>query len=172
MEKNTKYPKYLKIKNTESILNKNDSTEIKRYSGDFESNYDKISLKDLENSLISLGMGKNGVSFNNILKAASEKIQMNENNEDTIPLINLEELFEENLGHNDSKEEIRKIFEILIKDPSENKIGIDNMMDLVNKLDWIYDEDELSKQMSNCCEMSKDISFEDFYILMHFGNKK
>ncbi len=174
MEKNIKYPKYLKVKLPESILNQNDISSIKKYSNNFESNFYKISIKDLENSLLSMGMEKNSISFKNILKAVNEKIKipMNENNENDIPLENLEEIFEENLGYNDSKEEIRKIFEILIKDPNQNNINIDDMMDLLDKLDWNYDENELIKQISNCCEVSKNFSFEDFYILMSSGKKK
>lgn len=161
--KTFKYPKYLKLKKDNDNLTEAERNIIQKYSENFELEVKTISISDLKQSLLSLGMDKKSPSYFKIINNLSTPDYL----ENGIPFEIVQKTFEENLGLNEDKTEMRKMFDLFKSDPDQNFLSLNDIKKIMNHINIEFDEEELENILKECSSQSgSELSFEDFYLLM------
>jgi len=158
-----KYPKYLRLKPQSNCLSEKEIEFIRNYSNDFEMEVNSISIQDLRISLLSLGMEEKSPSFLKIINDLSTPEYL----ENAVPFDILQEIVEENLGINDDRSSVRKIFESSKSDPDQEYLTLNDIKKLMNNINIEFEEEELKNMLKECSQTGKDIiTYEDFCLLM------
>ncbi len=161
--KKIKYPKYLKLKAKDEILTEKEINFVNDFSDNFEFEFKKVNISELKQSLFSLEMDKNSTSYFKIINSLSTPEYL----ENDIPLDKVQKTFEENLGFNDEKYELEKIFDKFESyDTKDMLISLNDMKKLMNHINIDFDEDELKNMLSECSQDGNHFTFEDFCLLM------
>lgn len=168
IQKDFKYPKYVKLKKDTDKLTEAELNQINKYSENFELEAKTISIADLKQSLLSLGMDKNSPSFFKI----TNNLSTQEFLENGIPFEILQKTFEEHLGLGEEKAEIRKIFDLFKSNEEQDFLSVNDLKKVMTHINIEFDEEELKNMMKECSQAGSEFfSFEDFYLLMTTRDK-
>ena len=165
--KNTKYPKYLKLKKDNDKLTEAERNMITKYSANFELEVKTISIADLKQSIISLGLDKNSPSYFKIINNLSTPEYL----ENGIQLEIVQKTFEEHLGLNEDKTEIKKMFDLFTSDQDQDSLSLNDIEKLMTHINIEFEKEELKNMLKECSQTGNEFTFEDFYLLMTTRDK-
>ena len=75
-----------------------------------------------------------------------------------------------NLGDKNSKEGIRRIFDLFKDDPNVDVIGLSALKKVAHELGENLSDEELEDMLKRCSKNGKELTFEEFYDIMHKNN--
>lgn len=161
---NTKNVKKQDAKAPKSGLSQDEIDEIRQAFDLFDTNgTGKIDPKELKAAMQSLGFDtKNPTIFQLIAE-----LDTNENaKRGGIDFEAFVDAINNKLGDKESKEGIRRIFDLFIDDPQSDTITINSLKRIARELGEQMSADELRDMLARASNNNQELTFEEFYDIM------
>jgi Ca2+-binding EF-hand superfamily protein len=162
---NTKnVPKKAEPKNTRPGLSQDEIDEIRQAFDLFDTNgTGKIDPKELKLAMQSLGFDTKNPT---IFQLISELDTPEASKRGGIDFDNFVDAINNKLGDKESKDGIRRIFDLFIDDPQSDTITLSSLKRIARELGEQMSAEELKDMLQRASSNGTELSFEEFYDIM------
>ena len=123
----------------------------------------KINPKEIKETMEQLGFDtKNPTIYQIIADLDTEESQQNGG----LSFENFAASMNKRLGDRESKEGVRRIFDLFVDDVNAEYIPLDSLKKIAKELGDKYTDDELKDMLETASKNNGKLSFDDFYYIM------